>query len=72
MERGDGEFIARFADAFATITKDSVAGKTGEKMLLRDWQKDLLRHLFARDEDGGLRHRVNLVGLPRKNGKSAP
>ncbi len=71
MERGDGEFIARFADAFATITKDSVAGKTGEKMWLRDWQKDLLRHLFARDEDGGLRHRVNLVGLPRKNGKSA-
>lgn len=71
MARGDGDFIARFADAFATITKDSVAGRTGEKMILRDWQKDLLRHVFARDEDGGLRHRVNLVGLPRKNGKSA-
>jgi len=71
MERGDGDFIARFADAFATITKDSVAGRTGEKMILREWQKDLLRHVFARDEDGGLRHRVNLVGLPRKNGKSA-
>lgn len=71
MARGDGEFIAKFADAFATITKDSIAGGAGTPMVLRDWQRDLLRHVFARDEDGGLRHRVNLLGLPRKNGKSA-
>jgi len=71
MQRGDGEFIAKFADAFATITKDSIAGRAGTKMILREWQKELLRHVFARDEDGGLRHRVNLLGLPRKNGKSA-
>lgn len=71
VARGDGDFIARFAEAFATITKDSVAGKTGEPMVLRDWQKDLLGRLFARDEDGGLRHRISLVGMPRKQGKSA-
>ena len=71
VERGDGDFIVRFADAFATITKDSVAGRAGSKMVLRDWQKRLLGDLFARDEDGLLRHRVSLVGVPRKNGKSS-
>lgn len=70
IERGDGEFIARFADAFATITKDSVAGRSGEPLVLRDWQRELLNHVFARDEDG-LRHRISLIGMPRKNGKSA-
>ena len=70
-DRGDGEFIAKFADAFATITKDSVAGRSGTKLVLRDWQRELLTHVFARDEDGGLKHRVSLLGLPRKNGKSA-
>ncbi len=55
VERGDGDFIVRFADAFATITKDSVAGRAGSKMVLRDWQKRLLGDLFARDEDGLLR-----------------
>lgn len=71
IDRGDGDFLIRFADAFATITKDSVAGKAGTKLVLREWQKDLLRHVFARDEDGGLRHRINLIGMPRKSGKSA-
>jgi phage terminase large subunit-like protein len=52
------------------ITKDSVAGNTGEPLVLRDWQKQLLLRLFAW-ENGGLRHRVSLVGMPRKNGKSA-
>ena len=70
-KRGDGEFIAKFADAFATITKDSVAGGAGQKLELRDWQRELLTYVFARDEDNGLRHRVSLLGLPRKNGKSA-
>lgn len=71
VARGDGDFICRFADAFGTITKDSVAGRAGEKMVLRDWQRDLLGDVFARDEDGGLKHRISLLGLPRKNGKSA-
>lgn len=71
VERGDGDFLVRFADAFATITKDSIAGPAGSKMVLREWQKRLLGDLFARDEDGGLRHRISLVGMPRKQGKSA-
>ena len=71
IARGDGDFLIRFAAAFGTITKDSVAGKAGEKLILRDWQKELLRHVFARDEDGGLSHRISLIGMPRKSGKSA-
>ena len=71
VERGDGDFLIRFTEAFGTIVKDSVAGKSGQKLILRDWQKSLLKDLFARDEDGGLRHRIGLVGMPRKNGKSA-
>jgi phage terminase large subunit-like protein len=69
--RGDGAFIAKFCDAFGTITKDSIAGPTGAKLELREWQRELLMHVFARDDDGGLKHRVNMLGLPRKNGKSA-
>jgi phage terminase large subunit-like protein len=71
IERGDGDFLIRFAAAFGTITKDSVAGKAGQPLILREWQKELFRHVFARDEDGGLSHRISLVGMPRKSGKSA-
>jgi phage terminase large subunit-like protein len=59
-----------FAEKFGMITKDSVAGNTGDPMVLRDWQKQLLVRMFAY-ENGGLKHRINLVGMPRKNGKSA-
>ena len=71
IDRGDGDFLIRFTEAFGTITKDSVAGRSGEKLVLRDWQKELLKQVFARDEDGGLKHRIALLGLPRKSGKSA-
>ncbi len=71
IARGDGDFVIRFAEAFGTITKDSVAGRAGEPLILRDWQKEIIKRVFARDEDGGLTHRVSLIGIARKNGKSA-
>ena len=61
---------ADFIDTFAVITKDSVGGKAGEPMRLRPWQRQLLSYAFAAEGEG-FRHRVNLLGLPRKNGKSA-
>jgi phage terminase large subunit-like protein len=64
------EPVVDFTEAYGRITKDSVAGKAGGPLVLRDWQKLLLEHLFAWDEDG-LRNRVSLVGMPRKSGKSA-
>ena len=70
IENGEGQLVIDFAEAFGLITKDSVAGKTGEALILREWQKELIRHVFARENDG-LRHQTALVGMPRKNGKSA-
>jgi phage terminase large subunit-like protein len=71
IERGRGmEPVVDFVEAYGRITKDSVAGKAGSPLVLRDWQKSLLEHLFAWDEDG-LRNRVSLIGMPRKSGKSA-
>jgi phage terminase large subunit-like protein len=71
LERGRVEEpVVDFVEAFGRITKDSVAGRAGSPLVLRDWQKLLLEHLFAWDEEG-LRNRISLVGMPRKNGKSA-
>jgi len=64
------EPVADFVSGFGRITKDSVAGKAGGPLVLRDWQRSLVEHLFAWDADG-LRNRVSLVGMPRKSGKSA-
>jgi phage terminase large subunit-like protein len=71
IARGDGEFAAQFAEAFGSIGKDGIAGKAGEKLRLRDWQKELLLRLYARDENDGLVAQTALIGMPRKNGKSA-
>lgn len=68
---GEGHIAIGFAERYGTITKDSVAGNVGEPMVLRDWQKQLLLRMFAWDNNGGLRHRIQLIGMPRKNGKSA-
>ena len=71
IARGDGELASDFIESFCRITKDSVAGVTGTPLVLRPWQRQLLGGLLARREDGGLRHRQALIGMPRKNGKSA-
>jgi len=66
----EGALAIQFAEDFGIVTKDSVAGKAGDPLVLRDWQKTLVEHIFAHDQHG-LRHRVNLIGMPRKSGKSA-
>jgi len=60
-----------FIETLCRLTEDSVAGKTGDRFLLRPWQKELLVHLYAEREDGLLKHRRALIGIARKNGKSA-
>lgn len=71
IERGDGDVAAVFAEAFGSIGKDGIAGRAGSPLELRDWQKRLLENLYARDEAGGYVARTALIGMPRKNGKSA-
>jgi len=66
----EGQLAIDFAESFGIITKDSVAGKAGERLVLRQWQKELIKNVFAQ-EDGGFRHSTSLIGMPRKNGKSA-
>ena len=62
--------IIDFMNALCVQTKDTVAGKSGERITLRPWQEDLLKHTFAVRKDGLLKHRTALIGMPRKNGKS--
>lgn len=71
LKRSIGDDVIDFAETLCKITKDSVAGPVGDLMVFRDWQKQLTRNLFAVRADGQLVHRQALIGLPRKNGKSA-
>jgi phage terminase large subunit-like protein len=71
IANGEGELVIDFAEAFGVITKDSVAGKQGSPLVLRDWQKDLIRRIYATDGNDGFRAKLSLIGMPRKSGKSA-
>jgi phage terminase large subunit-like protein len=71
IAHGDGDFAVDFAELFGSVGKDGIAGKAGSPLVMRDWQRELLRNLYARDADGGLLAQTALIGMPRKNGKSA-
>jgi len=70
LANSKGHDAAEFINALCIQTKDTVAGRAGEKINLRGWQEQLLNHIFAVRADGKLKHRTALVGMPRKNGKS--
>jgi len=70
-KRGDGPLYSEFAEAVCRVTKDSVAAPAGQLLELREWQKELLNYALARRKDGRFKHRVALIGMARKNGKSA-
>jgi phage terminase large subunit-like protein len=63
--------VREFLSQKAKITKDSVAGPAGEPLVLRPWQSALVDRVFSRRADGRRKHRVYLVGMARKNGKTA-
>ncbi len=69
--RGDGEIYSTFADSYCRITKQVVSGSVGDLIVLRGWQRELNGYLFARGRDGRRKHRSALVGMARKNGKTA-
>ena len=71
LDRSRGDEVADFAEALCKITKDSIAGHAGEPLRFRGWQRELTRQLFAVKADNTFRHKIALIGLPRKNGKSA-
>lgn len=69
--KSKGPHAQEFIENFAVIVKDSIAGSVGEKLVLRPWQKRLINNLLVKAPDGSLKHRSALIGMPRKNGKSA-
>lgn len=71
LENSAGWEVSEFINSMCIQTKDTVAGRSGFPLVLRDWQKELIDNIFARRQDGMLKHRTALVGMPRKNGKSA-
>ena len=68
---GDGFEVSEFIESLCVQVKDSIGGKAGSPLLLRDWQKMLLGDVFARRADGRRKHRTAIIGMARKNGKSA-
>jgi len=70
MSAGDGADTIEFTQRHCRITKDSIGGPRGALLELRAWQQLELYRLLARREDGKRKHRVGLLGLPRKNTKS--
>jgi phage terminase large subunit-like protein len=70
-KRGDGAHVADFIEQLCPQVKDSIAGRAGEPLVLRPWQKQLMLAAYARRSDGRYKHRRLLIGMPRKSGKSA-
>ena len=62
MNTRDGERLISFIERFCRVTKGKNAGQL---LQMRPWQRHLLRDLCAHP------YRRALIGLPRKNGKSA-
>jgi phage terminase large subunit-like protein len=71
IENSLGWEVADFINSMCIQTKDTVAGRSGQPLVVRKWQEHLLNNIFAIREDGMLKHRTALVGMARKNGKSA-
>ena len=65
--QSDGDEIIRFAFEHFTVLKGF---RAGQPLQFTAWQKWLLRSLYERRDDGRLRYRRALIGLPRKQGKS--
>lgn len=63
----DGQGVIDFAEQFLEVSKGQ---KAGEPLRFTPWQKWLIHSLLERRDDGHLRYRRALCGLPRKNGKS--
>lgn len=57
-------------DFTSSMMKAERGYKKGQRITLSDWQEWLMDAIFEEKEDGYLRYRRVLIGLPRKNGKS--
>lgn len=61
-----------FAATYGRIHQDSIGGRTGQPISWLPWQVRLIYRIYARDPETGRRlARRYLVGVARKNGKTA-
>jgi phage terminase large subunit-like protein len=63
--------VRNFFEQRCRVTKQSLGGNSGSLIRFRGWQDSLASMMYARRPDGRYRHRRGLIGVPRKNGKSA-
>ncbi len=69
---GDGAAFIRFMHQRGRVTKTSIGGRAKDPIRMRPWQQKELYRLLARDQSTLARcHRAGLLGVGRKNGKSA-
>jgi phage terminase large subunit-like protein len=66
-DRTRGRHVSDFAEKLLRVSRGF---KVGEPLDFTDWQDWLVDRIFEETEDGLLRYRRAIVGLPRKNGKS--
>ena len=66
-ERSRGEDVADFAETLLRATRGF---RVGEPLAFTAWQRWLLDRLLEETDEGLLRFRRAVIGLPRKNGKS--
>lgn len=69
--RSRGPEVREFLEHYCRATKDTIAAPAGERLVLRPWQVQLIDGLFLEREDGLLQYRQAIIGMPRKNGKTA-
>jgi phage terminase large subunit-like protein len=72
IKAGDGADVFAFAGEYGRIHLDVISGKRGEPIHWLPWQARVIERIYARDPDTHRRlHRRYLLGVGRKNGKSA-
>lgn len=69
--RTRGPEVRDFMSTYCRATKDTIAARMGDLIVLRPWQDRLIDATYAEGTDGRLAYRSGLIGMPRKNGKTA-
>jgi len=62
----EAEKVIKFIETFLTLGHSFL----GQPFILLPFQKDVIRDIYAEDDEGGRLRRTYVLGLPRKNGKS--
>jgi phage terminase large subunit-like protein len=63
----EGDRVIGFIEKFCRITRGA---RRGDRIELREWQKDIVRNIYRLDDTRKRVYRRGLLGMPRKNGKS--